>query len=105
MNLEIDSRFGWARVIYYPVPSSQKAEWTVTEQEFLIFQEDPVRFVASMFGMSTAQYEEWVSNDGQVRCAAIKRNGNRCMNLMSCFTPEEWLKRQGEYCWIHTERG
>ena len=68
------------------------------------YNDDPDAFVAQYFGMSLAQYVEWVELDGAPLCGANTRAGKPCKSMIGRIQmgAEQWLATHREgYCKAH----
>lgn len=90
------------RYIAFPTPKGYR-EIHLTEDEYKVFQQNKEKYIAGFFGLSIQQFYEWLETDGRVRCAAIRRNGQRCKQQMFAWRLEDWKSRQGEYCHWHQQ--
>lgn len=68
------------------------------------FNADPDRYAADHFGMTVAQYVEWVELDGSPLCGANTQAGRPCKAVVGKIqlSSHEWLRLHREqYCKTH----
>lgn len=72
------------------------------------FIADRDQFAADYFGVTKAQYLEWLEHDGSARCSGTTTQGKPCRNYLSGYSQlpiQEWLRRDGGYCAVHGGEG
>lgn len=80
----------------------------VDPQDVMKFLADRDQFGATYYGVTKAQYLEWLRHDGSARCGGVTAKGKPCRNYLSGYSQlpiNEWLKRDGGYCAIHGGEG
>lgn len=80
----------------------------VEPAEVATFLADKDQFAANYFGVTKAQYLEWLEHDGSARCGGAKAQGKPCRNYLSGYSQlpiQEWLTRDGGYCAVHGGEG
>ena len=61
------------------VPGGGK-ELVLSASDVVSYIRSPLEFVASKFGLTLVEYNEWVANDGRVQCSGMTRSGSRRKN-------------------------
>lgn len=77
-------------------------------QDVVAFLADHEQFGADYYGVTKAQYLEWLEHDGSARCGGVTAKGQPCRNYLSGFSQlpiKEWLRRNGGYCAVHGGEG
>lgn len=72
----------------------------IAPADIVLYLRDPDGFAAEHFGLTKLEYIEWVTLDGAALCAARKRGGDLCRNVVSSaqLDPVEWKKRHRRGC-------
>ena len=77
----------------------------ITESQIAEYQADPDAFVARhVFGLSKAEYVEWIETGGAPLCAGYTKRGTlcRCSTGGSHLDPQEWRARHRQsFCAAH----
>jgi len=71
------------------------------------FIADPEAYAANYFGLTRAQFREWLESEGRMQCSALTTLGRRCRNFVSGrmqLDSDAWRRLEGEYCVIHGGR-
>lgn len=59
-----------------------------------------------LLGLTSEQYEEWIENNGQVRCSALTVKGKRCKAFVKGTyqaSADVFRSLQGHYCVTHDQ--
>jgi hypothetical protein len=79
------------------------------EEDISRFRDDPDAFAAELYGLTKAQYREWVALDGAALCGGTSKSGKPCRNsaaagLISQLDAHSWLKwHRNGYCRSHND--
>lgn len=76
--------------------------------EFEAYNRDPDGYAAAHFGISKANYVEWVEHEGMPLCGATTRAGNLCKQPVgpTNLPAQVWVSRHREvYCKTHGGEG
>ncbi len=82
----------------------------LTESQIADYKADPDAFAAHQFGLTRAEYYEWIETDGTPLCPAPTATGELCGNpngggRLQQLEAEEWKARHRHaYCSIHSEQ-
>ena len=87
----------------HPAPGGSRTLHLSPEQ-LLSYMQDPVAYLAQIYGVTRQQYLGWNQSDYSVKCAGKTSAGKSCKNTVpnGSFTePKEWVSLQGSYCHVH----
>jgi hypothetical protein len=71
--------------------------------DVLLFLDDREAFYAKSYGVTMADLRDWADDNYNVICSAMTKKERKCRNIVvGSVSPERWVKRQGEYCALHS---
>lgn len=91
--------------ISVPNESGQQT-YVATPEDVLMFMEDPDSLYAKVYGVTKAEYRDWIDDLFTAYCAAKTRAGRQCRNAVQGgygVSAKRWVELQGEYCGVHAE--
>jgi hypothetical protein len=78
--------------------------FTLSPKDVPVFIADKDECAANHYGVSKAQYLEWLEHGGRPRCSGLTTKRRRCQNYLSGpiqLGIHEWLRCDGGYCVLH----
>ncbi len=92
----VDRGLGWGRLYVDLKPNQARA-----------YLDDPTAALAARLGLTRAEFVEWLSSEGSVRCSGVTQKGTRCRSGVKGVSgqmrvaPWKAAKDRGGYCATH----
>jgi hypothetical protein len=95
-----------------PCPTGGDADAEIyfeNADEASAYDADPDGWAAEYFGLTVAQYYEWLDRDGYPLCAAVTTTGRPCRNVLVnswriSSAQEFFTLHRKDYCYAHQRR-